>query len=46
MQIRNIQILRGVAAIAVLFYHINIWEDKFLHGHAVTPVFFHGASAA
>lgn len=40
MQIRNIQILRGVAAIAVLFYHINIWEAKFLAGHTITPVFF------
>jgi peptidoglycan/LPS O-acetylase OafA/YrhL len=40
MQIRSIQILRGVAAIGVVLYHMYIWEGKYLGARAILPSFF------
>jgi peptidoglycan/LPS O-acetylase OafA/YrhL len=45
VQIRSIQILRGVAAIAVLLVHINLWELHNFGTHAVTPVIFSNGAA-
>jgi peptidoglycan/LPS O-acetylase OafA/YrhL len=42
MQIRNIQILRGMAAITVVLCHIHEWDDKKFGSHAVTPAIFLG----
>lgn len=35
--IRNIQYLRGIAAIAVVFFHILLWEGKATSGMGVVP---------
>jgi len=45
MQIRNIQYLRGIAAIAVVLVHIHLLEGKTLVQGAVTPSFFNLGAA-
>ena len=39
-QVRNIQVLRGAAAISVMLYHIQLWEGKAVGSHGVTPLVF------
>jgi exopolysaccharide production protein ExoZ len=39
-QIHNIQYLRGVAALAVLLYHMQIWERKSFPGQGMLPEAF------
>ena len=39
-QVRNIQVLRGVAAIAVVLFHIGLWESKAVGSNGVSPRVF------